>query len=232
MRSTVLFAVLLCGVSLFGQVTPKVASDSVPPELAKKIFIYEASRRYNDPEVSRMALYSLLAENPNNAGLRDSLALIYFENQMYASAALVAQEVANVVADDMFATEIAAISFETLGVKNKALKFYERLYLNNTDDIGRLYKMGFLQMDLKLFEEAMSSAELLTNHKLAEETALIFPTDNNDGQEVNMKLSALRLKAMVEAARGNTAAAKEYYQSILKVKPDFELAKKELAELN
>ncbi|MEQ9230643.1 MAG: hypothetical protein RIF46_08160, partial [Cyclobacteriaceae bacterium] len=190
------------------------------------------SRRYNDSEVSRMALYNLLAENPNNAGLRDSLALIYFESQMYASAALVAQEVANFVPDDMLATEIAAISFENLGFKNKAFKFYERLYLNNTDDIGRLYKMGFLQMDLKLFEEALSSAELLTNHKLAEGTALVFPTEKSEGQEVNMKLSALRLKAMIEVARGNKEVAKEYYQNILKVKPDFELAKKELAALN
>lgn len=230
MRKLGLLVVLVSNV-VYAQGLDSVSYDSVPVDVAKKIFIFEASRRYNDPEVSRMALYSLLAENPSNIGLRDSLAMIYFQNQKFASAALVAQEVVINEPSDMFACEIAAISFERLGVNNKALKFYEKLYLNNTDEIGRLYKMGFLQLELKLYEEALTSAEILTGHKQAEEVAFLFPTDDGKGQEVNMKISALRLKAMIEDERGNKQAAKEYYTSILKIKPDFEIAKKELAEL-
>ena len=77
-----------------------VVPDSIPVELAKKIFVYNASKQFSDPIIQRMALYDLLAENPNNYSLRDSLALLYLQQQQFASAALVAQEVAQVVPDD------------------------------------------------------------------------------------------------------------------------------------
>jgi tetratricopeptide (TPR) repeat protein len=228
MRKLLLLTLAITSFQLVAQQKAPVL-DTV--ELAKKIFIYNASRQYNDPTVSRMALYSLLSENPNNIALRDSLALIYFEQQQYASAALVAQEVVSAVPSDMFAAEIAAISFERLGVKNKALSFYQKLFLDNSDDLNTLYKMAFLQYDLKLFEESANTADQLISHALTKETNLIFPTTDGKGQEVSMEMSALRLKAMIEAAKGNKDKAKELFNQVLKVVPDFELVKQQIAEL-
>jgi tetratricopeptide (TPR) repeat protein len=179
-----------------------------------------------------VALYNLLAENPNNISLRDSLALIYFEQQQYASAALVAQQVVEVMPNDMFAVEIAAICFETLGVPSKALKYYQKLYLNNTDNIELLYQMTFLQIELGLNEEAMASAETLSNHPRSEESTLIFPTESGGGQEVNMKLAAIRLKGIIEEERGNSDKAKEFYANVLSQMPDFYVVQTQLDELN
>jgi len=229
MRKLILLSLILVVARLSAQqVNPSI--DTV--ELAKKIFIYNASKQYNDPTITRMALYSLLAENPNNVSLRDSLALLYFEQQQYASAALVAQEVVGAVPSDMFAAEIAAISFERLGVKNKALGFYEKLYLDNTDDLNTLYKMGFIKYDLKLYEEASLTAEQLLTHKLTKETKLIFPTADGKGQEVSMEMAAIRLKGMIAAAKGDKVKAKEHFNQVLKAVPTFELIKQQLAELD
>ena len=205
--------------------------DSVITEESKKIMVYNMAKQFNDPLGQRVALYNLLAENPNHVGLRDSLALVFLESGMYASAALVSQEVAELVPQDLFATEIAALSFEKLGVKSKALKYYERLYLNDTDDIGKLYKMAFLQVDLKKYEEALISADQLISHKLSEKTSLLFPKSDGNNQEVSVKIASLRIKSMVEKERGNEDQAIKYLEEIIVQIPDFELVKNELADL-
>lgn len=223
----------LCFVSVFtlAQKVDQVPADSIPPEVAKKIFKYNLARQYNDAIGSRMAIYDLLAENPSHVGLRDTLALLFLEQQMYASAALVSQDVAIAVPEDMFAAEVAAVSFERLGVNNKALNFYERLFVNDPDNIARLYKIGFLQLDMKLYEEAMTSANQLIGHKLASETTLLFNKSDGESQEISMKLAALRLKSLVEKGKGNNAEAIKYLEEILAENPDFEVVKTELAEL-
>ena len=232
MKKVLMLIAVLAGLSSVAQEKKATPLDSIPAELAKKIFIYNAAKQYNDPVVARVALYNLLAENPNNVQLWDSLALVYFEQQQYASAALVAQEVAAAVPSDMFATEIAAICFERLGVKNKALGFFEKMYLNDTEDVNTLYKMAFLQNDLKLYEESMNSCDQLLVNKIAKEATIVFPTTDGKGQEVTLELAVIRLKGMVEANRSNTEKAREYYNQVLKAMPDFEVMKKQLEELD
>ena len=232
MKKVLLLIAVLAGLSSVAQENKTTPLDSIPAELAKKIFVYNASKQYNDPVVARVAIYNLLAENPNNIQLWDSLALVYFEQQQYASAALVAQEVAAAVPTDMFATEIAALCFERLGVKNKALGFFEKMYMNDTDDVNTLYKMAFLQNDLKLYEESLTSADQLLSNPKAKEVKLVFPTSDGKGQEVTMELAVLRLKGMIEANRSNTEKAKEYYNQVLKSNPNFEVVKKQLEELS
>jgi len=232
MRNLLFAGLVICSLFSFAQDKQQTDRDSIPIELAKKIFIYNASKQFNDAVVTRVALYNLLAENPNNFALRDSLALMYLQQQQYASAALVAQEVASVVPENMFATEIAATAFERLGVKNKALNFYEKLSLNDSENLSFLYKMAFLQNDLKLYEEALASAQMIQDKETASEMMLIFPTDDGKGQEVSIKLAAIRLKGMIEESRDNKAKAIEYYNSVLSQSPNFEIVKKQLEDLS
>jgi tetratricopeptide (TPR) repeat protein len=210
----------------------KTRADSIPIEFAKKAYIYNLAKYYNDISVAKMALYSLLSEDPANIQLRDSLALLYFEVQQFASAALVAQDVVMMDPKNMFATEIAAASLDRLGAKDKALAYYETLYLSNVEDIGTLYRIGFIQLDLKRFTEAMVSADQLFNHPRSKEEKLLFPTTDQKGQEITMQVGALRMKGLIEEAKGNKPKAREYYNEVLKMVPNFELVKKQLADLN
>lgn len=232
MRRVLFIGLAIFGLFLSAQNEPATVPDSIPVELAKKIFIYNASKQYNDHVVTRMALYNLLAENPNNIALRDSLALLYFQQKQFASAALISQEVANLAPDDMFATEIAATSLERLGAKDRALVFYERLLLNNSSSLNYLYKVAFLQYDLALHEEALVSAQLIQDNEASAESMVIFPTEDEKGQEVSMKIVAVRLMGMVEELRGNKEKAKEYYHAVLKEMPDFEVVKQQLEKLS
>ena len=61
----------------------------IPIEFERQIFIYGKAKKYNDRMMQLSTLYSLLAYNPNNSAILDSIALVYFEVQQYVSAALV-----------------------------------------------------------------------------------------------------------------------------------------------
>ena len=228
MRKLLFAALMVSGFLATSQNLEQPAADSIPLELQKKIFMYNASRSYNDALVNRVSLYLLLAENPNNYALRDSLAFLYLQQQEFASAALVAQEVADLVPGDMFAAQIAANSLERLGVKDRALGYYERLSLNESDNLNYLYKIGFLQYDLKLYEEAITTAKRLSEKEGAENVQLVFPTADEQGQEVSLRLAAIRLMGMVEEVRGDKEKAGEYYKAVLKEMPGFEVAKQQL----
>lgn len=226
-----LLSLIVCLVGFVASAQQQIPQDSIPFELRKQAYIYSLANKYNDPAVARMALYNLIATNPGSPALLDSLALIYLDYQQFASAALVAQDAMKLNPDDMFATEVAAVAFDNLGVKARAVNNYEKLYLAN-NDLNTLYKVAFLQLDLKRYGQAINNADVIIESSKSEEIKLIFPTQDQTGQEVSMKVAATRLKGMIENDRGNTALAKDYFQKALDMQPDFELLKQQIAELD
>ena len=234
MKYLLSLAIVFVGLMAGAQDTAakKVKQDSIPWEMRKNAFIYSMAKQYNDPAVARMALYNLIAETPGNPAIYDTLALWYYEYNQLASAALIAQDAMQLNPNDLFAAEIAAISFENLGVKSKAVQNYEKLYLGN-NDINMLYKIAFLQMDLKRYGEALTNADVIIESSQSESEKLLFPIDDKqNSQEIPLKVAAIRLKGMIEADRGNTSLAKELYQKALDMKPDFVVLKNQIADLN
>lgn len=207
------------------------ANDSIPFEFSRQAYIYQLAKDYNDPAVARMAIYNLLSYNPQNSALLDSLALLYYEYNQIASAALTAQDAAAIDPKDMFAVELAAICFEKLGALPKAISFYETLY-TNTFDMTMLYKVGFLQMDAKRYIEANTNADIIIEDPKSKTLTLIFPKDDKTNQEVSLVAGAYRLKGMIAAAQGDKAQAKEFYNKALSQAPEFDVLRKQIAELD
>ncbi|MEM9338988.1 MAG: hypothetical protein AAGA66_09690 [Bacteroidota bacterium] len=208
----------------------KAEGDSIPWEFRKQAFIYNTAKIFNDPQVARMAIYNLISENPSNAPLYDSLALLYLQYNQYASAALVAQQSLQINGDNLFATEIAGSAFDNLGVKDKAIPYYESLYLAN-NDINVLYKIAFLQMEASRYEEANASINIIMGKEEAKSINITFPTEDRRGQEVPLNVSAHRIKAMIEESKGNDEAAKTLYLKTLEMFPGFQIVQRQLQEL-
>lgn len=207
------------------------AQDSIPFEFNRQAYIYELAKAYNDPAVARMAIYNLLSYNPKNSSLLDTLSLMYFESNQMASAALTAQDAVTINPNDLFATELAAITFERLGVFKKAITFYEKLYTSNFD-INTLYKLAFLQMQVKNYIEADANVQSIIEDPKSIQEELIFPLEDNKSQNISLKASAYRLSALIALSQDKTEDAKAMYKKALELSPDFELVQKELAELN
>ena len=227
-----LITLIVCGVaySLSAQSQEVLPGDSIPWELRKQSFIYNTATQFNDPLVARMALYNLLAENPGNAALYDSLALSYFQFNQHISAALAAQQALRLNPSDMFAAEVAAAAFDQVGAKDKALINYEKLYLD-TQDVNTLYKISFLQYELQRYAEATTSLDIIIADPASKESSIIFPTTDRKGQEVPVDVAAYRVKAMIEEAKGNTEVAKVKYLEVLEMFPGLEVVQQQLRDL-
>jgi tetratricopeptide (TPR) repeat protein len=209
----------------------EAANDSIPPELQRNIFVYSLASKYNDQQMTKVALYNILAINPGNVAILDSLALMYFEYRQYASAVLVSQDILSMNPNNMLATEIAAKSFDNLGVKGRSLPYYEKMYLNN-QDIVLLYQIAYMQYDLKRFAEAKVNIDAVLASPQADNKRLYFAKNDQQNQEIPLKAAVYRLQALMNIAQNKTTEARDSYNKALEIAPDFQLVKTELQALN
>jgi tetratricopeptide (TPR) repeat protein len=192
---------------------------------------YVTAVQWNDYEVAKDALYDLIIENPQNDSLISSLAFYYYENQKYVSAVLVSQQLLARNPKNTAALEISAVGYETMGVADRSLQSYESLYLL-TNNIATLYKMAFLQYDLKKFTESIASTDILLSKTELDSAKVVFNDVENKPKEYPMKVSVLNLKGLIQLEHfGDKVAAKKIFEDALAISPDFVPAKQNLVKL-
>lgn len=189
---------------------------------------YVTAIKWNDFEVAKSALYDLIMENPQNDSLILSLAYHYYENQQHVPAVLVSQELLARNPKNATALEIAAIGYEAMGVRDRALQSYESLYLLS-NNISILYKMAFIQYELKRYNEAITSIDILLSNKEVETLKVVYNDVENKPKEYPMLVALLNLKGMAVLDHlGDKAGAKKLFDQALTAAPDFVLAKQNL----
>jgi len=207
--------------------TKKQAVSPLTEHFYKK---YMTAVQWNDFDVAKDALYDLIIENPQNDSLIFSLAYFYYENQKYVPAVLVSQQLLARNPKNVTALEISAVGYETMGVPDRALQNYESLYLL-TNNIGTLYKMAFLQFDLKRFTESLASIDILLASKELDGAKVVFNDVENKSKEYPMKVAVLNLKGLVQQEHfGDKAMARKTFEEALAISPDFVPAKQNLAK--
>jgi Tfp pilus assembly protein PilF len=193
------------------------------------VYKYTLAMKWNDPDVAKDALYDLIIENQGNDSIIYELAVYYFQNQKYPSAVLVTQELLKRNPRNVAALEIAAVGYESLGVPDRSLQYYESLYLlQNNPSV--LYKMAFLQYRLKRYKESTTSADILLADKNIDASKVNFDS-NGKPKEYPMKVALLNLKGLVAQEQGDNVSAKKFYDQALALAPDFAPAKESIAKL-
>ncbi len=223
----ILFSIAL---SVNGQDSTAV-KDSRPPLYYLYQNNFNLANRYNDGAAAKEALYSMINMDPANDSLRFTLAYFYFEAQQYPSAILVCMDVLQLNPKHTGALEMSAISYENIGLKEKALTNYEQLY-NYTDDLEALYKLTFVQYDLKRYIECLVNIEILLEKEEIDERTMVFQLEDEAQKEFSFRVAVLNLRGLVKKDQGDIAGAKEDWQQALEIAPDFAYAKNNLAELN
>jgi len=214
-----IFSFLIIGYQSLAQVDTK---QTEAYKIAEKQ--YHQGLKYNDLAVSKIALYSMLAINPEDYSLRDSLAYIYFDYKQYTSSALICLDILKKYPNYLPALEMAAISFENMGLLDKALENYEALYLRN-NNVYTLYQSGYLQYQLKKYQESLISVDAVIADKNAMDLKLTFPISEKEGQEVPLKAAAHNMKGMIYLAINEADKAKAAFNEALLILPDFKAAK-------
>ena len=209
---------------------PAEQDQQIDPMLNLFLMKFNAAMRFNDQDIAKGALYDLIVENPGNDSLFLDLAMMYYEAQNYPSTILVSQELLARNKNNPTALEMAATSFEALNIYDKALQNYEALYLQ-TDAFLALYKMAFLQYNLKRYTECSATSDILLTKKEADEMKVTFTTADNQNKDYPIRVSVLNLKGMVAKDSGDKVNAKKFFEQALTLAPDFVQAKNGLASL-
>jgi tetratricopeptide (TPR) repeat protein len=233
-RTFLLLLLAICA----GTVAAQTANDSLPkldPKTLSALNVadqagYQAAMRYNDLAVAKIKLYDLIVRNPGDIRYMEALASLYFDANQFTSAALVSLDLLQLNDKNIGALEVAAYSLEQLGALDRALPHFESLYLLTGDNFS-LYKSAFLQYNLKRYEEAMNSVNMLVKNAKPEEK-IGFPKSQTETQEVNMKAAALNLKGLIYLDQSSMAEAKTAFNEAISMDPAFEQAKENLKKTN
>ena len=191
---------------------------------------YERAIRYNDRAEAKTVLYKMITLDAQNDSLLTSLAYLYFEGRQYASSVLVSMDILTLNPKNTGALEMISISYENLGLNDKALDNYEKLYLL-TDDFQVLYKMAFLQYDLKKFRQSGTNIDILMVAPEAEE-GTVFYTIEEEEKEFPVKVALKNLRGLVHKELGEKDLAKQAFEEALKMSPGFIFAQQNLDSLN
>lgn len=232
---------ILCFVSAAGMVNGQEQSEAETTPAQKQMSAgqvlsihaarsYQLALRYNDYVGARVALYGLLSENPASDSILYTLSVMFLEQGQYASAAISASDLEKLNPDHLGGIEIRAIAFENLGVLDKALNNYEDLYFK-TSNFQSLYKVAFLQHQLKKYTESNTNIDVLLEKKESEELTAVFDTEGEGEKEYPLKVALFNLKGLNAQALGNLDEARSLYEKALELAPDFALAKENMASL-
>ena len=192
--------------------------------------IYEKAKSYNDPNVAITALYNMVALQPDNLLLKDSLMREYLSLSQWAPTYMISREIMALQPNNNFALEVSCVALQNLGLKQEALNEYESLYLR-TDRVDVLYTISFLQFELKNLNESLTNLNILLDNEQTEAMMVSVNKNQNERQEVSMRAQLNYLKGLVFLEQGKNDLAKESFNNAIELSPEFNNAIEKLNTL-
>lgn len=230
MKTGIILILTIMSISIFSEVEAQNTDvrDSQLYKLYQMKYVF--GRKYNDMEVSKDALYSMIAMDPNDDSLKMVLCYYYFEGNQYASSLFVSLDLLSRHPDNSDALKINAMSYENMGVRDKAIDAYESLYLK-TNEVDVLYQAALLQFELSRYNECKSSLDIVLKDPQAKAIKLKFARTETEQQEVTLESAAYNVMGMMEKQQGNMDEAKKNFEKALELEPEFELAAQNLKDV-
>ena len=184
--------------------------------------------KLGDASVAITAIYNMLALKPNEAAIKDTLALLYYNQNTYEQALTLGMQILESSPDNANALEIVAGSQQNLGQIKEALKNYETLF-SISNDIGHLYIISTLQYALKRFGECNATLDALL--KIESEKSVGVNAGNGQVQLVPVKAAAYNIKGVVAIDMNQTELGLQFFNKALEIFPQFVLAASNIEQI-
>ena len=183
---------------------------------------YEQALKYNDLPLAINSLNNAIVEMPATQSLvyKDTLSMLYFSNKAYLQSFVLAQEVYKADPNNINALarmgdcyqagadyKNAAAAFEKVAPALKSPFYY--------------YQLAVCQYSLKNVTESQANADKALADTNSNKIPVIFTLPNGNEQQVPLSSAALNLKGVIMMEAKNYEKAKEYFQSALKIYPNF-----------
>ncbi len=227
---------LVCSIG-YAQKSKKKGSAAAPAKASKSFDrmqhyrqIYASAVKYNDFAVATQALYEMIAISPNSKGLKDTLSQVYFQRAAWPQVVLLTMEILEDDPNNDGALELQAIANQSLGRIKESLASYEKLY-QSTQSPFHLYEIAALQYSMRRFGECEQSIKKLASDPATQDKKITISMQTGESQEVPISAAVMNLQGVVDLDQGNKEDAKIAFESAIKLFPEFQLAKNNLAEV-
>lgn len=192
--------------------------------------VFRTGLKYNDLSVAKQALYNMMAIDESATNLLDSLAVLYYKSNDPINCLLVCNDVISRSPSNMMILEIKAITEQNVGLLKEALSDYEKLQSKSKEE-HHSYQIAAIQYQLKRFGECESTINSLLLSPKIDEKKVNISLNERSQQEVPMKAALFNMKGVLYLDLARKPEAKLMFQEALKIMPDFQLPKGNLAAL-
>jgi tetratricopeptide (TPR) repeat protein len=192
--------------------------------------VYKNALKYNDASTAINSIHTIIAKEGENSVYKDSLAILYYKANNFASSYLVSEELLKVKPQDVTLLEINAISLQNLGDNKRAISAFEKLFAQTKNQLHG-YQLAVLQMDLKRLSEASTSINQSLLCEELKDVQLQFSISKNQVQNVPFKAALYNLKGLIANELKDTETAKKSFEEALAIFPEFMLAKQNAAAI-
>ncbi len=226
MKKYFLFVSLIISTIAFAQTKSGLAAkDTVAYRLEKEVYTH--ALKYSDLAVAKTAMYKMMALNPSDKTLKDSLLYIYFNASSFGQSILLCRELLAVDGSRSNILEIKAVSEQNLGLVKDALESYEKLFVQSKN-IYHQYQIAVLQYQLKRFGECSANIEEIIKNEKSSTEKVNISLSERENQQVVLKAAALNIRGVMLLEANRDDVAKASFAEALKIQADFELAKNNL----
>lgn len=194
----------------------------------KKLF--EKSMNIKDYSTAIVAVQMMMLEDSTMTAYQDSLPELYAAiNNVEAVAKTIDPVLKRHPKEEKF-LQIKSIVQQEHGDYEGVLATYTTLY-ENTKKLQYLYQIGTMHFQAGNLEEASKIVdEVLAKAPDSKDSLDIFVSEQQK-QKVPILAAALNFKGYVFAQKRNLPEAKKYFETAIKVFPDFVMAKRNLQQL-
>ena len=184
--------------------------------------LYKKAMSLGDFTVARTAILQLMVKYPAKVEWKDTLVSIYGMMGMYEQAVVLGEDILKTKQTDTNTLKIVAISYENLGALAKAIEYYDKVLAISDDRLIR-YKLSVCQYGLQRYGEAMANVQKILEDKKAADDKITINYESSS-QEVSLVAAALNVAGIILTDGGKHEDAKAYFESALKMEPNFVLA--------
>jgi len=189
---------------------------------------YHNALKYLDYHTAISAVHDILLIAPEKTMYKDSLLILYFNNNQSLSAVLLAKELELEGNTSKNVLEVLAISFQNAGQLKESLSYYEKL---NTQDnsLFYMYQIAVIQYSMSRISECTQTLTKIIEDPNSSKETVKIEYENNPSQQVPFSAAAYNILGVLSLNLNNNEVAKRYFENALKIFPEFLLAKSNIS---
>ncbi|MFI5221978.1 MAG: hypothetical protein ACHQK8_06620 [Bacteroidia bacterium] len=197
-------------------------------EVYKKL--YEKSMSMKDYSTAIMAVQMILLEDSSMASYQDSLPELYAAvNNVEAVSKTIDPVLKRHPKDEKF-IQIKSVVQQEQGDYEGVMNSYSTLY-ELTHKLSYLYQIGTMSFQMGKLDEATKIVDEILSKAPGSKDSLDIFVSEQQKQKVPILAAALNFKGYIFAQKRNLPEAKKYFESALKVFPDFVMAKRNIQQM-